>query len=116
MYIIRTLKPLDCDGSGTTGRVTIMEPDDLDLHFYPTAALSDAERADWHRIILSEIRQANGSLTAVFVHEPPGWVLEGFLWGAVNGGFLPLGDSGYLPLRTRVVAALKAAGKQVRAP
>lgn len=93
-----------------------MEPDDLDLRFYPTASLTDAEQADWHRIVLSEIRDAGGSLTAVFVQEAVGWVLEGFLWGATNGGFFSFGESGYLSLRTRVVAALKAAGKPVRAP
>ncbi|MGE5125478.1 MAG: hypothetical protein ACM3PV_04245 [Betaproteobacteria bacterium] len=96
--------------------MTVMQPDDLDLHFYPTAALSDTERADWHRIILSEIGAASGSLTAVFVREPLGWVLEGFVWGGTSGGFFALGDGRFLPLRTRVVAALKAAGKQVRTP
>ena len=43
-------------------------------------------------------------------------MLEGFLWGGTNGGFFALGDGRFLPLRTRVVAALKAAGKAVRTP
>jgi hypothetical protein len=93
-----------------------MEPDDIDLRFYPTSAVSEAERADWQQIILTEIGSASGSLTAVFVQEPRGWVLEGFLWGGTNGGFFALGDGRFLPLRTRVVAALKAAGKAVRTP
>jgi hypothetical protein len=100
----------------TTSCSTIMEPDDIDLRFYPTSAVSEAERADWQRIVFAEMGSANGSLTAVFVQETRGWVLEGFLWGGTNGGFFALGDGRFLPLRTRVVAALKAAGKAVRTP
>lgn len=93
-----------------------MEPDDLDLHFYPLSALSDKEREDWHRIVLSEIREADGCLTVVFVYEPGGWVLEGFLWAGPKGGFTPLPQGRHLPLRSRVVGALRSAGKSVRVP
>jgi len=93
-----------------------MESDDLDVRFFPLAALSDSERADWHRIILSEIREADGCLTVVFVQDPTGWVLEGFFLAAPDGGFSQLSPGHYRPLRRRVVGALRSAGKSVRAP
>ncbi len=93
-----------------------MDPEDLDLHFYPLVALSDSEREDWHRIVLSEVDETSGCLTVVFVQDSTGWVLEGFLRAASEGGFAPLPRGRYLPLRSRVVTALRSAGKRVRAP
>jgi hypothetical protein len=93
-----------------------MEPDDLDLHFYPIAALPDGEREEWHRIVLQALPDAIGCLTVVFVHHPSGWVLEGFLWAAPAGGFFPLANGRFHPLRTRVITALTLAGKRVRTP
>lgn len=93
-----------------------MEPDDLDLHFYPVLALPDAERDEWHRIVLSAIPETSGTLTVVFVQDGDGWVLEGFLWAAPSGGFIPLPRGRYRPLRSRVVSALTSAGKPVRTP
>ncbi len=91
-----------------------MDPDDLDLQFYPVVALPDDERAEWHRIVLSAIGDMSGILTIVFVEEPAGWLLEGFLWASSGGGFSPLSRDRVLPLRSRVVSALNSAGKRVR--
>jgi len=93
-----------------------MEPDDLDLHFYPGVALPDDERDEWHRIVLSAIADTSGILTIVFVQEPSGWVLEGFLWASPGCGFSPLPRGRFLPLRSRVISALNSAGKRVRTP
>jgi hypothetical protein len=93
-----------------------MEPDDLDLHFYPVLGVSDEERDEWRRIVLAALPDAEGAVTVVFVREPGGWVLEGFLWAAPGGGFARLPEAGYQPLRNRVVTALRAAGKPVRVP
>lgn len=93
-----------------------MDADDLDLHFYPLAALSESEREEWHRIVLSEIHDARGCLTLVFVRDASAWVLEGFLWSSSRGGFSDLPRVPYRPLRSRVVTALTLAGKTVRVP
>ena len=93
-----------------------MDSDDLDLQFYPVVALADDERAEWHRIVLSAVGDTAGILTIVFVQEPAGWLLEGFLWASSAGGFSPLTRGRFLPLRSRVVSALNSAGKRVRTP
>ena len=85
------------------------------FHFYPVVALPEDERDEWHRIVLSAIADTNGIMTIVFVEEPSGWILRGAA-GPRPCRVLLLPRGRFLPLRSRVISALKSAGKRVRTP
>jgi hypothetical protein len=92
-----------------------MRPEDIDLDVSPEARLQPRERHEWTHIIATALADQPGSATAVFRKVPDGWVLESFLWFQPGAWFLKAASRNDTePLRVRVIAALRAAGKDVR--
>ncbi len=93
-----------------------MRPDDIDLEFSPEAKLLPRERQEWTDIIAGALADQTGSATAVFRKAGDEWSLDAFLWFQPGTWFLKAASRDEAaPLRARVIAALRAAGKNVRA-
>ncbi len=93
-----------------------MRPEDIDLEFSPEAKLLPRERDEWTDIIAGALTGHTGSATAVFRKTGDEWALDAFLWFQPGTWFLKAATREEAePLRARVIAALRAAGKNVRA-
>ncbi|HXY39278.1 MAG TPA: hypothetical protein VEQ10_06390 [Vicinamibacteria bacterium] len=93
-----------------------MRPEDIDLEFPPEAKVLPRERHEWTHIIAGALVAETGSATAIFRKAGEEWALEAFLWFQPGAWFLKAASREKTePLRTRVVEALRAAGKNVRA-
>ncbi len=91
-----------------------MRPEDIDLEFSPDERLLPKERHEWTHIIATALADHPGSATAVFRKAGDGWMLDAFLWFQPGSWFLKAANRDDTePLRARVVAALRAAGKNV---
>jgi len=92
-----------------------MRPEDIDLEFSPEAKVLPRERHEWSHIIAGALADETGSATAVFRKAGEEWALDAFLWFQPGTWFLKAASREEAePLRARVVAALRAAGKNVR--
>ncbi len=92
-----------------------MRSEDIDLEFAPEARLQPRERHEWTDIIAMALAGHTGSATAVFRRAGDEWALEAFLWFQPGSWFLKAATREEAePLRTRVISALRAAGKNVR--
>ncbi len=91
-----------------------MHPDDVDVEFLPATALAKPERDEWCRIVAAALADDPGTASAVFATSSRGWVLQALHWYKPGSGFLQsAGWDATAPLRKRVIAALRAAGKDV---